>query len=156
MTQKNVSFRKATQADLPAIVHLLADDRLGQTREILSDPVDARYAAAFEAVSADPNQLLAVVIDADGNLAGCLQLSFIPGLSRRGMWRAQIESVRVSEAHRGSGFGSRFIEWAIEQAKQRGCGIVQLTSDKTRPDAIRFYEKLGFTASHKGLKLALS
>lgn len=156
MAEKNHSFRKATEADLSGIIRMLADDKLGQAREILSDPVDVRYVAAFEAITADPNQLLAVAIAGDGNLAGCLQLSFIPGLSRTGMWRAQIESVRISADHRGSGLGSRFIEWAVEQAKERGCGLVQLTSDKARPDAIRFYEKLGFIASHEGLKLSLS
>ncbi|MGI2033024.1 N-acetyltransferase family protein [Rhizobium panacihumi] len=156
MPETRFSFRKASETDLPGIIHMLADDKLGQTREILSDPVDARYAAAFAAITADPNQLLAVAVSADGSLAGCLQLSFIPGLSRTGMWRAQIESVRISADHRGSGLGSRFIEWAVEQAKQRGCGLVQLTSDKTRPDAIRFYERLGFVASHEGLKLSLS
>ena len=150
------SFRKASETDLPGIIHMLADDKLGQTREILSNPVDARYAAAFAAITADPNQLLAVAVGADDGLAGCLQLSFIPGLSRTGMWRAQIESVRISADHRGSGLGSRFIEWAVEQAKARDCGLIQLTSDKTRPDAIRFYERLGFVASHEGLKLSLS
>lgn len=156
MTQNAPSFRRATEADLPGIVRLLADDTLGQTREIPSDPVDVRYMSAFAAIAADANQFLAVAVEADGNLAGCLQLSFIPGLSRTGMWRAQIESVRISADHRGSGLGSRFIEWAIGQAKERGCGLVQLTSDKTRPDAIRLYEKLGFVASHEGLKLSLA
>ncbi|MGE7370259.1 GNAT family N-acetyltransferase [Neorhizobium sp. NPDC001467] len=156
MAQTSVSFRKATEVDLLGIIHMLADDKLGQTREILSDPVDARYTAAFAAIDADPNQLMAVAVSPDGGLAGCLQLSFIPGLSRTGMWRAQIEGVRISADHRGSGLGSRFIEWAMEQAKERGCGLVQLTSDKTRPDAIRFYEKLGFVAGHEGLKLSLS
>ncbi|WP_117192904.1 GNAT family N-acetyltransferase [Rhizobium terrae] len=149
------SFRKARHADLPAIVRLLADDMLGRSRETVSDPVHPRYEQAFAAIEADANQLLAVAVDGEGGIAGCLQLSFIPGLSRTGMWRAQIESVRIAEVHRGGGLGSRFIEWAVERAVERGCRLVRLTSDKTRPDAIRFYEKLGFTADHEGLKRSL-
>ena len=145
-------FRLARQSDLAAIVRLLADDDLGGTREIISEPVDARYLSAFAAIEADANQLLAVTIDASDRVVGCLQLSFIPGLSRTGMWRGQIESVRVASDLRGSGLGSAFIEWAIGQCAARGCGLVQLTSDKTRADSIRFYEKLGFVASHEGLK----
>ncbi|TAX99160.1 GNAT family N-acetyltransferase [Rhizobium leguminosarum] len=148
-------FRLARRSDLPAIVRLLADDDLGGTREIVSDPVDARYLSAFAAIEADANQLLAVATDAADRVVGCLQLSFVPGLSRTGMWRGQIESVRVASDLRGSGLGSHFIAWAIAQCAERGCGLVQLTSDKTRGDAIRFYEKLGFVASHEGLKLNL-
>ncbi|TCV68003.1 GNAT family N-acetyltransferase [Neorhizobium sp. S3-V5DH] len=145
-------FRKARHFDLPAIVALLADDPLGQSREILSHPTDPRYERAFAAIDADENQLLAVAVDSADQVIGCLQLSFIPGLSRTGMWRGQIESVRISVGERGSGLGSQFIEWAVEMARERGCKLVQLTSDKARPDAIRFYEKLGFVASHEGLK----
>ncbi|NNU68563.1 MULTISPECIES: GNAT family N-acetyltransferase [unclassified Rhizobium] len=145
-------FRLAHQSDLAAIVRLLADDDLGGRREIVSDPVDARYLSAFAAIEADANQLLAVANDATDRVVGCLQLSFVPGLSRTGMWRGQIESVRVASDLRGSGLGAQFIEWAIAQCAERGCGLVQLTSDKTRGDAIRFYEKLGFVASHEGLK----
>lgn len=154
-----IRFRKAQIADLPAIIHLLADDALGQSREIVSDPVDLRYVEAFAAIEADANQLLAVAVvdrgEDAGEVAGCLQLSFIPGLSRTGMWRCQIESVRIAASQRGSGLGSKMIEWAIERAAERGCKLVQLTSDKARPDAIRFYEKLGFTASHEGLKRSI-
>lgn len=146
------TFRLARQSDLAAIIRLLADDDLGSTREIVSDPVDARYLSAFAAIEADANQLLAVACDAEGRVVGCLQLSFLPGLSRTGMWRGQIESVRVASDLRGSGLGSQFIEWAIAQCAERGCGLVQLTSDKTRTESIRFYEKLGFVASHEGLK----
>ncbi|OWV68730.1 GNAT family acetyltransferase [Rhizobium sp. R339] len=146
------NFRLARQSDLAAIVRLLADDDLGSAREIVSDPIDARYLSAFAAIEADANQMLAVASDADDQLVGCLQLSFIPGLSRAGMWRGQIESVRIARELRGSGLGSDFIEWAIAQCAERGCGLVQLTSDKTRADSIRFYEKLGFVASHEGLK----
>ena len=145
-------FRLARQSDLAAIIGLLADDDLGSAREIVSDPIDARYLSAFAAIEADANQMLAVASDADNQLVGCLQLSFIPGLSRTGMWRGQIESVRIARDLRGSGLGSEFIEWAIAQCAERGCGLVQLTSDKTRADSIRFYEKLGFVASHEGLK----
>lgn len=148
-------FRLARPSDLAAIVGLLADDDLGGTREIVSDPVDARYLSAFAAIETDANQLLAVATDAADRVVGCLQLSFVPGLSRTGMWRGQIESVRVASDLRGSGLGSHFIEWAIAQCAERGCGLVQLTSDKTRGDAIRFYEKLGFVASHEGLKRTL-
>ncbi|MGO7873564.1 GNAT family N-acetyltransferase [Rhizobium leguminosarum] len=148
-------FRLARQSDLATIIRLLADDDLGGSREIVSDPVDARYLSAFAAIEADANQLLAVANDATDRVVGCLQLSFVPGLSRTGMWRGQIESVRVASDLRGSGLGAQFIEWAIAQCAERGCGLVQLTSDKTRGDAIRFYERLGFVASHEGLKRTL-
>lgn len=150
------TFRKARRDDLAAIVSLLAEDKLGQSREVVSEPVDTRYQEAFAAIEADANQLLAVAVGRNDVVVGCLQLSFVPGLSRTGMWRGQIESVRIAADERGSGLGSAFIEWAVERAAERGCGLVQLTSDKARPDAIRFYEKLGFVASHEGLKRNLS
>lgn len=149
-------FRKASSVDLPAIVALLSDDPLGATREVASETIDQAYLDAFAAIDADSNQLLVVAVDDGDGVIGCLQLSFIPGLSRTGMWRGQIESVRIAAGHRGDGLGATMIEWAIGQARNRGCGLVQLTSDKRRPDAIRFYEKLGFVASHQGLKLDLS
>ncbi len=149
-------FRNASSTDLPAIITLLADDPIGATREVASGEMDQAYLEAFAAIEADPNQLLAVAVDDDGKVIGCLQLSFIPGLSRKGMWRGQIESVRIAASHRGGGLGAAMIEWAVEQAKEKGCGLVQLTSDKRRPDAIRFYERRGFVASHEGLKLDLS
>jgi GNAT superfamily N-acetyltransferase len=149
------NFRLARLSDLAAIVRLLGDDELGGAREIVSDPVDARYLSAFAAIEADANQLLAVATDAADQVVGSLQLSFLPGLSRTGMWRGQIESVRVARDLRGSGLGAQFIEWAIAQCAERGCGLVQLTSDKARRDAIRFYERLGFVASHEGLKRTL-
>lgn len=148
-------FRKADGADLAAIIRLLADDGIGASREVVCDPVDGRYRAAFGAIEADPNQLLAVAVDGTRRVVGCLQLSFIPGLSRTGMWRGQIESVRVAREVRGCGLGAEFIGWAIARCIDRGCGLVQLTSDKARADAIRFYEKLGFVATHEGLKLSL-
>ncbi len=101
----------------------------------------------------DPNQLLAVADD--GAVVGCMQISFIPGLSRRGMWRGQIESVRIAASHRGAGLGRRFFEWAISRCRDRGCGLVQLTTDASRADAARFYQSLGFVGSHTGMKLPL-
>jgi ribosomal protein S18 acetylase RimI-like enzyme len=149
-----VNFRKAVAADLPAIIAMLADDALGAAREDASDPPNPAYISAFEAIGADPNQLLAVGEEA-GAVIACLQISFIPGLSRLGQWRGQIESVRVSSRVRGAGVGRQLFEWAIEQCRAHGCGLVQLTSDKTRPDALRFYESLGFVASHEGFKRPL-
>jgi ribosomal protein S18 acetylase RimI-like enzyme len=146
-----VIFRAATAADVPAIVALLADDVLGAKREVPGDPA---YTAAFAAVAADPNQLLAVA-EIDGRVVGCLQLSFLPGLSHRGAWRGQVESVRIAADQRGTGLGRRFLDWAIAQCRARGCRMVQLTTDKSRADARRFYETLGFSASHDGMKLAL-
>ncbi|QPC43094.1 GNAT family N-acetyltransferase [Kaustia mangrovi] len=150
-----VQFRPARSSDLTEILRLLADDPLGKTRETVSDGVDTAYEEAFAAMEADPNQLMAVGVDDSGDVVACLQITFIPGLSRGGMWRGQIESVRVSSRHRGQGLGRALLDWAIARCRERGCGLVQLTSDKTRADAIRFYEGLGFTASHEGLKLAL-
>ena len=147
-------FRKAQRADLPAIIAMLADDALGAGREDTADPPNPAYLAAFEALERDGNQLLAVG-ERDGDVVACLQISFIPGLSRLGQWRGQIESVRVAASARGDGVGQQLFEWAIDECRKRGCGLVQLTSDKTRPDAIRFYERLGFKASHEGLKLSL-
>ncbi len=145
------AIRRATAADLPAIVALLADDALGKTREAPGDPC---YAEAFAAIEADPNQLLAVV-EEGGEIVGCLQLSFIPGLSLKGMRRSQIESVRIAAARRGGGLGRKMIEWAIDECRRRGCGLVQLTMNKTRKDALRFYQSLGFEATHEGFKLML-
>ncbi len=142
-------FRRATAADVPAIVALLADDVLGAAREKPGDPA---YAAAFAAIEADPNQFLAVVEDG-GAVIGCLQLTFLPGLSHRGLWRGQIESVRIAASHRGAGLGRHMFDWAIERCRERGCGMVQLTSNKKRLDAHRFYTRLGFVGSHEGFKL---
>ena len=144
-------LREARREDVPEIVALLADDAIGAGRE---GPADDAYYAAFELIAADErNQVL--VAEADGRIVGTLQLTMIPGLSRHGMLRGQIEGVRVSSASRGQGLGRVMIERAIEVARGQGCGLVQLTSDKRRPDAVRFYQSLGFTASHEGLKLPL-
>jgi GNAT superfamily N-acetyltransferase len=149
-----LAFRRARRGDLPAIVHLLADDPLGAQREADVQPLPASYGAAFDAIDADPNQEL-VVAESGGEVVGVLQLSFIPSLTYRGGWRALIEGVRVAAALRSAGVGQRLFEWAIARARERGCHLLQLTSDKARPDAIRFYERLGFVASHEGLKLPL-
>ncbi len=154
MPEPQLVFRRARLGDLPGIVALLADDELGATRENAALPLDPRYAAAFAAIGQDSNQFLAVV-EQDANLVGCLQLSFIPGLSRLGQWRGQIESVRIASSSRGAGLGRKMFEWAIEQCRIQGCGLVQLTTDHARPDARRFYESLGFKASHDGMKLSL-
>lgn len=147
-------IRQARREDVAAIVQLLANDPLGKTREIVQEPVHEGYLQAFEAIQRDANQLLAVM-ETNGQVIGTLQLTFLPGLSRRGSWRAEIEAVRIHEDFRGRGLGEEIILWAIGKAKERSCAIVQLTSDKTRVDAHRFYERLGFVASHEGMKLAL-
>lgn len=149
---RQVRVRRARRADVPAIVALLADDVLGQSRE---DPGDlAPYVAAFERVDADPAHLL-VVAEAGSEVVGTLQLTVLPGLSRRGALRAQVEAVRVADSQRGRGLGRALVLWAVEESRARGCSLVQLTSSKQRTDALRFYERLGFVASHEGMKLEL-
>jgi GNAT superfamily N-acetyltransferase len=151
---EHIIFRSALLSDVPAIVALLADDPLGRQREVIGMPLDPRYIAAFRAIEADANQHLAVAVE-DDEVVGTLQISFIPGIARAGAWRGQIEAVRVAGHRRDSGLGKRMLEWAIEQCRSRNCGLVQLTTDKTRVDAHRFYDKLGFVASHEGYKLDL-
>ncbi|MFJ9762621.1 GNAT family N-acetyltransferase [Streptomyces erythrochromogenes] len=145
-------IRPATEADLPAIVAMLADDPLGATRESPEDLTP--YRTALERLTGDPNQHVVVAVRA-GRVVGTLQLTIVPGLSRKGATRAIIEGVRVHGDERGSGLGTRFIKWAIEKSRAENCTLVQLTSDVTRTDAHRFYERLGFTASHVGFKLQL-
>ncbi len=147
-----LEIRDAGEADLPAIVALLADDMLGAARE--TGTVDPAYMAAFRAIQAEPNcrELVAVM---DGVIVGCFQLNLIPGLGRRGSWRAQIEAVRVAQERRNAGVGAAMMRWAIDEARKRGCGMVQLTTDKRRDDAHRFYRRLGFLATHEGMKLLL-
>ncbi|MDL5155215.1 GNAT family N-acetyltransferase [Actinomycetospora termitidis] len=115
----------------------------------------ADYERAFAAIDADPRHLLVVATDRGGPVVGTLQLSFLPGLARRGAWRGQIEAVHVAASHRGLGLGGWMIRWAVDESRRRGCGLVQLTSAVERRDAHRFYERLGFTASHVGFKLTL-
>ena len=138
-----IVFRPAQGSDLPGIVALLADDDLGRLREDASTPVNGKYVDAFDALQRDPNQLMAVAVSG-GAVVGCVQISFIPGLSRLGMWRGQIESVRVASRVRGEGIGRRLLEWAIGECRSRGCGLVQLTSDKSRLDARRFTNHWAF------------
>ncbi|MBK6874238.1 MAG: GNAT family N-acetyltransferase [Kineosporiaceae bacterium] len=150
-----VTVRQARADDVPAIVDLIAADQLGVTRDgIRSEADGAAYLAAFQAIDADAGEVL-VVAEYDGQVIGTLQLSLIPGLARRGSLRAQLEAVRVCEDLRGRGIGAALLAWAIDEARGRGCALVQLTSDKTRADSHRLYSRLGFTASHEGFKLRL-
>lgn len=150
-----VVLRPAVPADLTAIVDLIAADQLGVSRDGVRDAADrAAYEAAFRAIDADPANLL-VVAETGGRVVGTMQLTFIPGLARRGALRAQIEAVRVAAAIRGNGLGFAMISWAIGEARRRGCALVQLTTGKSRTGAHRFYQRLGFVASHEGMKLGL-
>jgi GNAT superfamily N-acetyltransferase len=150
-----VLLRTAAEADVPAVVGLLAADQLGLARDgVLADGDLAAYVAAFRAIDADPAHLL-VVAEKDGQIVGTFQLSFLPGLARRGALRAQIEAVRVADSQRGAGLGTAMMAWAIDEARRRGCALAQLTSDKARTEAHRFYAGLGFAASHEGMKLHL-
>jgi ribosomal protein S18 acetylase RimI-like enzyme len=148
----DVVIRRATESDLAPIVAMLADDELGAQRESPDDLTP--YRRAFEEIDVDPHQLL-VVAERDGVVVGTMQLSRLAGLSRKGSSRAQIEGVRVASSERGNALGRHLMEWAADQARAWGCQIVQLTSDKSRTDAHRFYERLGFTASHEGFKLSI-
>ncbi|MGH3713041.1 MAG: GNAT family N-acetyltransferase [Micromonosporaceae bacterium] len=145
-------FREAVRADLPAVIGLLADDVLGKARDFTV--VDEAYQRAFADIEADPRNAV-IVADDDGEIVACLQLTYIPGLGRHGAERCQVEAVRVRADRRGHGLGRQFMAWVIDAAKQRGCALVQLTTDKSRADAHRFYIELGFVASHEGMKLPL-
>jgi len=151
-----IRYREATKNDLTHIIKMLADDQLGSTREDPSLPINKHYLDAFEIIDNDPNNEL-IVLESDDSanpsIMGILQLTYIPYLTYQGSWRCLIEGVRVHQDFRGQGLGTKLFEWAIDRAKQRGCNIVQLTSNKTRSEAIRFYESLGFEASHEGFKL---
>ncbi|MFI5637495.1 GNAT family N-acetyltransferase [Streptomyces goshikiensis] len=147
-----LAIRPATEDDLPAIVAMLADDPLGATRESPDDLTP--YATALKRLVEDPHQHVVVAVRGD-RVVGTLQLTVVPGLSRKGATRSIIEGVRVHADERGSGLGTRFVEWAVDQSRRENCQLVQLTSDVTRTDAHRFYERLGFTASHVGFKLQL-
>ena len=154
MSHDAPSFRPATRADVGLIVQMLADDFIGASREQSVAATPASYYAAFDAIAADANNEL-LVAEVDGHVVGVLQLTFIPNLTNQGGWRAQIEGVRVAGNQRGRGLGAAMIRHAIVKARERGCVLVQLTSDKRRADALRFYESLGFVASHQGMKLFL-
>ena len=148
-----VVLREATADDVPAIVDLLAADQLGASRDGATNEHDlAPYVQAFRTIDADPAHLLLVAVDG-AEVVATMQLSFLPGLARRGALRAQIEAVRVRKDFRNRQLGRSMFTWAIAEARRRGCALVQLTTDKSRVDAHRFYERLGFTASHEGLKL---
>jgi GNAT superfamily N-acetyltransferase len=151
-----VVLRRAETGDVRAIVDLIAADQLGATRDSVRTAADlTAYQRAFAAIDADPAHIL-VVAESGRDIVATLQLSFIPGLARRGALRAQIEAVRVDEAYRSCGLGAALVSWAIEEARRRGCALVQLTTDKSRTAAHRFYQRLGFVASHEGMKLALN
>jgi GNAT superfamily N-acetyltransferase len=148
-----MKFRKASKEDLPQIVEMIANDKLGKLREDFKLPLPEKYYQAFENISKDENQELMVIEDEHAGIVGTLQLSFIQYLTYQGGIRVQIESVRVKENERGKGVGEIALKWAITRAKERGAHLVQLTTDKKRPEAIKFYEKLGFKATHEGMKL---
>ncbi len=149
------NFRPARVSDLEVLIALLADDPLGANREDTSQPINPRYLESFNQISRDPNNQL-IAMELNGKTVGMLQLTFIPYLTHTGSWRCLVEGVRIHRDYRGRGLGQSMLEWAIERAKEKHCTIVQLTSDKTRRDAIRFYQSLGFAATHEGFKLSLS
>ncbi|WP_417891431.1 GNAT family N-acetyltransferase [Bacillus alkalicola] len=144
----------ATENDLDSIVAMLADDVLGSERERYENPLPLSYIKAFKAITSDPNNEL-IVAYAGNEVVGVQQITFTPYITHQGGWRATIEGVRTSTSVRGKGVGTELIKWAIQRAEERGCHLVQLTTDKKRTDALRFYERLGFKATHEGLKLKL-
>ncbi len=148
-----MKFRIAKRKDVYDIVKMIANDKLGQLREIFKDPLPEKYYTAFENINKDENQELIVLENIQGEIIGTLQLSFIQYLTYQGGIRAQIEAVRIKEDYRGKGTGKKMFLWAIERAKQRKAHLIQLTTDKKRPEALKFYESLGFKASHEGMKL---
>lgn len=151
-----LNIREAIKTDVPEIVAMIANDKLGKLREDYRNPLPNTYYNAFKNISADPNQELMVMETESGQIIGTLQLSFIQYLTYQGGIRAQIEAVRVHKDYRGQGVGQQFFEWAIQRAKDKGAHVIQLTTDKKRPEALNFYKKLGFTTSHEGLKLHLN
>jgi GNAT superfamily N-acetyltransferase len=149
-----MTVREAVETDLHALIAMLADDPLGAAREDTAMPPNPAYVVAFEAMRDDPNQILAVG-EIEGEVVATLQLSLLPGLSRQGMWRGLVEGVRVRADWRGKGLGEALMAWAIETCRTRNCGLVQLTTDLSRTDAHRFYERLGFERTHAGYKRML-
>ena len=150
-----MNFRKATREDVTAIVEMIADDELGKTRENLIDPLPEEYYIAFERIKKDSNQELIIVENDDNQIVGTLQLSFIQYLTYKGGIRAQIEAVRIKKNQRGLGLGKTMINWVITRAQERNAHLVQLTTDKKRQQAIKFYEDLGFNSTHEGMKMHL-
>jgi GNAT superfamily N-acetyltransferase len=149
-----LTIREACETDLPFIVSLIATDPVADRRDPPSPDDAVQQLAGFRAIAADPNHALHVA-ELAGQPVGSFQLSFLPVVARRGAWRAMIESVRVASEHQGKGFGGEMMQWAIERARERGCALVQLMSDANRPEAHRFYERLGFVPTHCGFKLKL-
>ncbi|WP_412986156.1 GNAT family N-acetyltransferase [Niallia alba] len=154
MVEESLGFRIATVQDLNQIVAMLADDVLGSKRERYEQPLPNSYMEAFHAITADSNNELVVAYFGD-EVVGVQQITFTPYITHQGGWRATIEGVRTASSVRGKGVGTKMIYWAIERAKERGCHLIQLTTDKQRPDALRFYERLGFQATHEGMKMKL-
>ncbi|WGG46285.1 GNAT family N-acetyltransferase [Rossellomorea sp. DA94] len=152
--ERELQFREATEKDVDRIVKMLADDVLGSKRERYEHPLPESYIQAFNAIDTDPNNELVVACQGE-EVVGVQQITFTPYLTHQGGWRATIEGVRTSASVRGAGVGTKMIQWAIARAEERGCHLIQLTTDKQRPDALRFYERLGFKATHEGLKLKL-
>ncbi|MGG3915370.1 N-acetyltransferase family protein [Rossellomorea vietnamensis] len=152
--ERELHFREATENDVDRIVEMLADDVLGSKRERYEHPLPESYIQAFNAIDTDPNNELVVACDGD-EVVGVQQITFTPYLTHQGGWRATIEGVRTSASVRGAGVGTKMIQWAIARAEERGCHLIQLTTDKQRPDALRFYERLDFIPTHEGLKLKL-
>jgi len=150
----SLTFRHATLNDLTTLVELLAADPIGKTREKVQSPPHQNYIKAFEAINNSDNNEL-IIAERDDQIIGSLQLTFIPYLTHLGSWRCLIEGVRIDERFRGKGYGRQMFLWAIQQAKQKQCSIVQLTSDKQRTDALAFYRSLGFKDTHEGFKLKL-
>jgi len=148
-------IRNATKDDVKHIVEMLADDKLGGSREDYQLPLPFTYINAFQNIERDSNQELMVVEKEQGQIIGTMQLSFIQYLTYQGGIRAQIEAVRIHKDHRGTGLGTKMLEWAIFRAKEKGAHMLQLTTDKKRPDALQFYENIGLTASHEGMKMNL-
>ena len=150
-----MNFRRATINDIPAIVNMLADDKLGRERENLQTPLAEAYALAFRKIDKDKNQELMLIENENNQILGTFQLTFIQYLTYQGGKRAQIEAVRIRKDHRGTGLGEKMMQWAIARAKQKGAHVLQLTTDKQRPEALHFYTKLGFMPSHEGMKMHL-
>jgi GNAT superfamily N-acetyltransferase len=150
----NIIFRKAIRADIPDIVRLLMDDNLGSSREQYNKNVPSSYYSAFDAINLDKNNYL-VVAELDGKIIGTMQLTFITYMTYQGGKRLQIEGVRIDKTIRGRGIGQEMFKWAINKAKEEGCHVIQLTTDKKRPEALKFYKKLGFVDSHEGFKFHL-
>ena len=148
-----MKFRKAKKDDVPEIVKMIANDELGKLREDYQEPLPEKYYQAFENIDSDINQELIVIENEENEVIGTLQLTFIQYLTYQGGIRAQIEAVRIREDQRGKGIGEKLFKWAINRSKEKGAHLLQLTTDKKRPEALKFYEKLGFTASHDGMKL---